>query len=123
MHQCLEPPCPNSYPDVFEYPTQLGLVPSHVTRSPLDDDAPSIKKGDPVASPLNPYSGLLCNEYTYNFMISEFEPTGSKVCHYPDKPVVSLNNLEIVSKYTNYFICDGEKDCFDGEDEVDSLCG
>ena len=73
--------CPAQFPDVFDYPYPgIGLVPPLVAGSLFTPSTPSVSPGGNIASPLNPYVGLECEQYLYNIQTSKYEPTGDIVC-------------------------------------------
>ena len=116
--------CPVQFPDVFSYPYPgIGLVPPLIAGSLSTSSIPTVAAGGYIASPINPYVGLECENYLYNIQTSKFEPTGNIVCIYPDKPFTELTDLTLISKYFNYITCDGNEDCLGGEDETNEMCG
>ena len=120
----LEAFCSSTYPDVFEFPYPgIGLVPPHIAGDLIPPKKSSAVKGSYIASPINRYVGFVCEEFKYNAQKGEFETTGELECLYPLAPFGDLTDLDRIAQYSNYITCDGVRDCHNGEDEAEELCG
>ena len=107
----------------YDYPG-IGGIPGHFSgESKRRQKRSPVGNGSHIASPLNPYVGLECAAYEYDLWKGEYVATGANTCVRPEKLTASVNNLNIIATYKNYFICDGNNDCYERDDEAIELCG
>ena len=116
--------CPDNLPSVaeYEYPG-IGQVPDHFSGAKKRARRSTALNGSGIASPVNPYVGMKCAEYTYDLWQGEFIATGNIACILPEQLLARVTDLAVISTYKNYFICNGVNDCHEGEDEATDLCG